>query len=96
MAEVLQVKVVKAGGWRTLESGWNTSFTCIFHDPAGAQVKVRYGDGWPFGRDSLRQTLDGLHDKSVGVGRVSVVYARVQMNVQHDTEVRYAYVVAGP
>lgn len=96
MAAIERDKFVRAGDWRTLESGWNATFSCLFRDPAGAQVKVRYGDGWPFGRDSQQQTLDGTNNKSVNVGRASLIYARVQMKVQHDTEVRYTYIPTGP
>lgn len=92
MAAVVRDKFVKAGDWRTLEFGWNATFSCMFQGPAGAQVKVRYGDGWPFGRDSQKQTLDGTNNKSVNVGGASLVYARVQMKVQHDTAVRYTYI----
>jgi hypothetical protein len=96
MAAIVREKLVRAGDWRTLESGWNVSFSCVFHDPAGAQVKIRYGDGWWFGRDSQKQTLDGKNDKIVNVGKGSLVYARVQMRVPHDTDVRYTYVPTGP
>jgi hypothetical protein len=96
MAGIPRSKFVKAGDWRTLESGWNAAFSCLFRDPAGAQVKVRYGGGWPLGRDGQKQTLDGKTNKSINVGRVSLAYARVQIKVQHDTEVRYTYVPAGP
>lgn len=95
MPPIERSKFVRAGSWRTLESGWNTSFSCMFRHPAGAQVKVRYGDGWPFGRDSQLTTLDGTN-KSVSVGRASLVYARVQMKVRQDTEVRYTYIPIGP
>ena len=96
MAVVARQKFVQAGDWRTLESGWNATFGCIFHDPAGAQIKIRYGGGWWFGWDSQKQTLDGKSDKSVNVGRPSLVYARVQIRVQHDTTVRYTYIPTGP
>lgn len=95
MAEIVRSKFVKAGSWRTLESGWNAVFSCIFRDPAGAQVKVRYGDGWRLGWDSQKKTLDGT-DKTLNVTRASVAYARVQIKVASDTEVRYTYVTVGP
>lgn len=95
MAEVTRNKFVRTGGWRTLESGWNAVFSCMFRDPAGAQVKVRYGDGWGLGRDSQKKTLDGSN-KSVNVTRASLAYARVQIKVQRDTEVRYTYITTGP
>jgi hypothetical protein len=96
MAEIQRSKLVRAGAWRTLESGWNVSFACQFFNPAGAQIKVRYGDGWPFGKDSQKQTLDGRNRKSVNVGGGSLFYARVQMRVQHDVEVTYTYITIGP
>ncbi len=51
MAEVVRTKFVRPSNWRTLEFGWNATFTCRFREPIGAQVKVRYGFGW-FGWDS--------------------------------------------
>ncbi len=96
MAAIVRDKFVKAGDWRTLESGWNSAFSCLFQAPAGAQIKIRYGGGWPLGRDSQKQTLDGTNNKSVSVGRASLVYARVQMKVKKDTQVRYTYIPTGP
>ncbi len=90
MAEVVRTKFVRAGSWTTLEYGWNVSFTCRFRDPAGAQVKVRYGYGW-FSWDSQKKTLDGK-DKNISVGKASVAYARVQMKVQRDEQVTYVYI----
>jgi hypothetical protein len=96
MAEVQRSKFVRAGAWRTLESGWNSTFSCRFLRPAGAQIKIRYGNGWPFGWDSQKQTLDGINFKSVNVGGGSVAYARVQMRVQSDIQVTYTYIAPGP
>ena len=96
MPEVQRTKFVKAGGWRTLEYGWNARFSCRFFNPAGAQVKIRYGGGWPFGWDSQNRTLDGVNAKLVSVGGGSLVYARVQMKVQRDIEVTYTYIASGP
>jgi hypothetical protein len=97
MAEVDQTKFVKAGGWRTLESGWNTSFACRFFRPSGAQIKIRYGAGWWFGSDSQKQTLDGLTTKVLNVGSgASKFYARVQIKVQNDIDVSYTYIPTGP
>ncbi len=45
---------VEAGDWQTLVTLWNTTATGLFRGPAGAQIKVRYGDGWPIGRDAQR------------------------------------------
>lgn len=96
MAEIQKTKLIKAGDWRTLEWGWNARFSCRFFLPAGARVKVRYGGGWPFGTDSQEQKLDGINPKVVNVGGGSIVSARVQILVQHDVEVRYAYIATGP
>jgi hypothetical protein len=93
MAEVERTKLVKSGGWKTLESGWNASFSCRFRHPAGARVKVRYGNGRWLGRDSQKQTLDGTA-RLLKVGRGSLAYARVQMKVQRDTQVTYTYIAA--
>jgi hypothetical protein len=96
MAEVLRTKFVKAGAWRTLESGWNVSFACRFVMPAGAQVKIRYGTGW-LGWDSQKTTLDGVSPKLLKVSKgSSKFYARVQMKVSLDANVTYAYITTGP
>jgi hypothetical protein len=87
MAAVERRKHVKAGDWRTLESGLNANFRCQFRDPVGARVKVRYGLGW-LGWDSQKKTLDGT-DKILRVG--GPVYARVQMKVSQDVDVTYLY-----
>ncbi len=87
---------VRAGGWRTVVTLWNTTATGVFIAPAGAQIKVRYGDGWPFGRDRQRQTLDGVTEKRLSVGRWSALVARMQVRVQQDTVIRWTYVVEGP
>jgi hypothetical protein len=93
MAEILRTKFVTTGGWRTLESGWNATFSCRFRDPAGAQIKVRYGGGWWFGWDSQKQTLNGTF-KIVKVSKASVAYARVQILVKENTEVSYTYITS--
>ena len=95
MAEFERTKSVKSGGWRTLESGWNATFSCLFRGPSGAQVKVRYGNGRWLGRDSQKQTLDGSL-RLVNVGRGSLAYARVQIKVQENGEVMYTYITTGP
>ena len=86
----------RAGDWRTLATLWNTTATGVFVAPAGAQIKVRYGGGWPIGRDSQRQTLDGVIEKRLSVGRWSALVARMQIRVRQDTVVRWTYVVEGP
>ncbi len=87
---------VEAGDWRTLVTLWNTTATGVFLAPAGAQIKVRYGDGWPIGRDSQRQTLDGVTEKRLSVGRWSALVARMHVRVRQDTVIRWTYVVEGP
>jgi len=93
MAGVTRTKLVKAGDWRTLESGWNANFSCQFFLPAGAKIKLRKGLGW-FGWNSQEQTLDGVTPKVINVG--GVIYSRVQMKVAHDVEVSYLYIPVGP
>ena len=87
---------VRAGDWRTLATLWNTTATGVFLAPAGAQIKVRYGGGWPFGRDRQRQTLDGVTEKRLSVGRWSALVARMQVRVRQDATIRWTYVVEGP
>ena len=86
---MIQKKFVKAGDWRTLNWFWNVKATLFFAGHAGAQIKVRYGNGWPIGYDSQKQTLDGRNYKKLTVGIVSVAYARAQIRVGSDTEVTY-------
>ncbi len=87
---------VQAGDWRTLATLWNTTATGVFLAPPGAQIKVRCGDGWPIGRDRQRQTLDGVTEKRLSVGRWSALVARMQVRVRQDTTIRWTYVVEGP
>ena len=91
MPEVNRSKLVKAGKWRTLESGWNATFSCFFRQPSGAKIKIRYGGGWPFGKNSQTQKLDGS-SRALHVGRGSLAYARVQIKVSRDTDIDYTYV----
>lgn len=93
MAGVLRTKIVRAGAWRTLESGWNATFSCLFQAPAGAKVKLRKGVGW-LGWNSQEKTLDGHTPKSINVS--GPVYSRVQMKVSSDAEVSYQYIPTGP
>ena len=77
------------GGWRTLETLIGASRSASFLNPAGAQIKVRYGAGW-FGFDRQKQTLDGVNTKTLSVGSTSsLARARLQMNVPQDSEVTY-------
>lgn len=94
MAEVLRNKFVKAGDWRTLESGWNSQFACRFVGPNGARVKIRYGVGF-LGWDSQKRTLDGVSPMTLHVTRTGVFFARIQMRVSHDADVSYTYIPAG-
>lgn len=96
MPTVVRQKLVRAGDWRTLESFWNTSAEGFFVAPAGAEIKVRYGDGWPVGKDSQKQRLDGMSQKKLEVGKASLVYARMQMRVAQDTQVTYTIALPGP
>ena len=75
---VLRTKFVRAGAWRTLETFFNASATGFFITPAGAQIKVRLGDGSFLGVDRQRQTLDGFNTKRLVVGGASIVVARMQ------------------
>ena len=93
MAGVTRTKFVKRGDWRTLESGWNASFSCQFFLPAGAKVKLRKGLGW-LGWNSQEKTLDGVTPKSINVS--GPIYSRVQMKVTQDAEVSYLYIPTGP
>ncbi len=88
---VQKTKRIKRGGWRTVESGWNSKFSMTFFMPKGAQIKVRYGGGWPTGWDSQKQTLDGVNIKLLKITASSIIYARVQVYVQQDTDVAYTY-----
>ena len=87
---VARSKFVRAGDWRTLETFWNTTTTAFFRAPAGAEIKVRYGDGSFLGRDSQKQRLDGQSIKRLGVSGASVVVARIQMRTNADVQVTYA------
>jgi hypothetical protein len=94
MAEVTKTKIVKAGDWRTLESGWNANFHIRFFEPRSAQVKVRYGVGW-FGWDSQKQTLNGQTAVQLQVtSGASKAYARVQIKVSANISVTYTYIAA--
>lgn len=90
MAVVSRSRFVTAGGWRTLESGWNISFGCRFRDPTGAQVRVRYGVG-VFGWNEQRHTLNGSSITVIVNNLQSTLYAQVQMRVQQSSNVNYSY-----
>jgi hypothetical protein len=94
---VVRTKFVHAGDWVTLESYFHTNATLTFQAPAGAQIKIRYGGGWIFGWDSQKQTLDGVHAKTLSVSQTaSIVGARVQILVPRDTFVTYSEARTGP
>ncbi|GAA4745527.1 hypothetical protein [Flavisolibacter ginsenosidimutans] len=95
MASVTKTKTVQRGDWRTLESGWNFHCYVQFLLPRGAQVKIRYGGGWPFGWDSQNKTLNGQTTVQLEVtSGSSKAYARVQIKVQETTAVTYTYIAA--
>ncbi len=85
---MIKTKRIKAGGWRTVESFWNTTSTAFFLTPNGARIKIRYGSAW-VGYDSGGQTLDGHTVKKLSVGMVSLAYARMQVRVSADADVTY-------
>ncbi len=88
---------VKAGDWRTLNTYWNSpAGTGRFLLPAGAQIKVRYGDGWPLGKDRQKQTLDGIHPKDLVIGKWSLLVARMQIKVQSDSRINFELIFEGP
>ena len=90
-----QVKLVKKGGWRTLENFWNAKAGIVFVKPAGATVKIRYGSTKKyFGKDRQKKRLTGNKPVVLNIGRSSAVRARVQIYVERDTEVTY-YVYPG-
>lgn len=84
---MLMCKFVKAGGWRTLESFWNAKATAFFKYPEGARIKIRYGGAVGFDRQVLK--LDGYNFKKLVVGTMSIGYARIQIYVPYDTDVKY-------
>jgi hypothetical protein len=90
-----KTKVVSPGKWRTLESFWNASATATFFGPADVQIKVRYGVGW-FGKDSQKQTLDGVSPKTLTVGGASLLRARMQAKATSTTELTYDLILPGP
>jgi hypothetical protein len=96
MPVVTKTVFVTDGGWRTLETFFNASGIGVFEDPAGAQIKVRYGVGI-FGFDRQKQTLDGETDKRLDVGKGgSFARARMQVKVNNDTELTYTIILPGP
>lgn len=95
MASVTKTKTVQRGDWRTLESGWNVHFFVQFLNPRGAEVKVRYGGGWPLGWDSQKKTLNGQTVVQLEVtSGSSKAYARVQIKVKESGPVTYTYIAA--
>jgi hypothetical protein len=84
----LRTKTVTRGGWRTLEGFWNVSTTGFFLLPQGAKIRVLHGYGW-FSWSNQNQTLNGSTVKKLSVGKSSIVYARMQMNVTETGAVTY-------
>ncbi|MFK7603654.1 hypothetical protein ACI3L1_15730 [Deinococcus sp. SM5_A1] len=70
------------------------TFDVRFFLPAGAEIKVRKGAGWPLGWDSQKQRLDGQTARILHVS--GIVPSRVQMKTQRDAEVTYTYIAVGP
>lgn len=86
----IKTKLVKKGGWRTLESFWNASGTGFFFNPPQASIRVRYGGGsWWNGFTRQQQKLTGAKAFKLSVGMGSLAYARMQMSVNQDTNVTY-------
>jgi hypothetical protein len=85
---MIKTKRITSGGWRTVESFWNSRGTAFFRAPAGTQIKVRYGVGW-LGFDRQKQSLNGTAYKKLEVGLGSVSYARMQVRGQQTTDVTY-------
>lgn len=91
-----KTRFVEVGDWRTLETFWGGKARAVFRGPARAHIKVRYGIGWRFGKDSQQQTLDGLRAKELRVGSASILYARIQIGVPRSTEVTYELYPGSP
>ncbi len=87
-------KLAKKGEWTTMVNGWGYSAKVHFWDPAGAEIKIRYGGDWFFtGFNSQQQKLDGIHVKFVSVSKVlSLIGARVQVKVPYTTYATCLYV----
>ena len=85
---MIRIKHVTSGDWRTLEWFFNAGGTAFFEQPAGAEIKVRYGVGW-FGKDRQKQKLDGTTRKLQVGGGSSLTRARMQIKVQRTGDVRY-------
>jgi len=96
MSVIIRTKLVKAGAWRTLESYWNVSGrTLFFNAPAGVQIRLRYS-GWWTAVTRQQQTLDGVTDKKLTVGRWSLLTAKAQAKSSQDVQLRYAEGAEGP
>jgi hypothetical protein len=87
---------IEANSWRTLVTLWNTNAIGVFLLPSDAEIKVRYGNGWPFGKDRQKHILDGTNEKRLIVSRWSILVARMQIRVQVSTNVSWRYIVEGP
>jgi len=86
----LRTKLVKGGGWRTLESYWNASGTAFFLQPKNAKVRIRYGgSSWWNGFTRQEKTLSGTKVIKLSIGIGSLVSARLQASNKSDTELTY-------
>jgi hypothetical protein len=96
MAAVTKTVIVTKGDWRTLETFVNASGVGVFNRPAGARIKIHYGVGF-LGFDRQKQTLDGVNDKQLTVGKTtSIIGGRMQIKVDEDTAVTYTIFLPGP
>ena len=86
----LRTKLVKAGGWRTLESYWNATGTAFFLLPRNAKVRIRYGgESWWNGFTRQEKKLDGNIVTKISIGMGSLIYARLQASNFTDINMTY-------
>lgn len=89
---------VTAGDWRTVYQVWGSTATRygVFTQPAGAEIRVRYGVGW-LGRSRQRQRLDGINAKYLKHGgATNFLRVRFQVRVQSDTDLSWTLLFEGP
>src|SRR5437870_831368 len=86
---MLRTASVTTGDWQTVEWSWNDPGTVFFHNPAGVEIKIRYGNGPWRGFDSQKQRLDGSSFKDLTWGRASLIFVRVQVKVPFNMKVTY-------
>lgn len=85
---MIKTKTIGRGEWRTVEPFLNAKGKAFFREPAGAQIKVRYGVGF-LGTDRQKQRLNGSDYRTLSVGLASVTRARMQVYVAETTDVTY-------